>query len=831
MAQLHGVSPATVQRIWDTNGLQPHRNRTFKLSRDQQFVEKLNDVVGLYLNPPNKALVLCVDEKSQIQALQRSQPGLPMKKGRCGTMTHDYKRHGTTTLFAALNVLDGTVIGECMPRHRHQEYVKFLRKLDREFAHGLDLHLVVDNYSAHKHDEVTEWLAKHPRFDIHYTPTSSSWLNLVERWFRELTQKRLRRGNFIGVKELIAVIKEYLAQNNKQPKPFVWTATAQQIVDKVNRCKVYLAEDTNLGRPVALKILPTDVAHDRERLRRFLQEARAAAALHHPNVAHIYEIGEFNGINFIAMEYVGGQTLDAKINHHPLDVGEVIEIGIEIADALAEAHAKGITHRDIKPTNIMLTPRSEVKVLDFGLARVTTVAGAELQRAASDVSTQIKTKPGMVMGTVQYMSPEQAMGREVDHRSDIFSLGVVVYEMVTGRLPFSGETATEIIDRIAHAQPEAIARFNYSVSTELEHIIRKCLEKDKGRRYQSARELLVDLKNLQRDTTANAGMAAPSRRKRSRKSINSLAVLPLVNESADPNAEYLSDGITESIINSLAQLPQLRVMARSTVFRYKGREVDPQEVGRDLNVRAVLAGRVLRLGDRLIVKIELVDTTDGAQLWGEHYNRSPSNILAVQEEIAIKISEKLQVKLTAQEQKRVIKRYTENTEAYEAYLKGRYYWNKRTVEDFKKGIEYFQQAIEKDPSYALAYAGLADSYILLATYNFLPPTEAIPKARAAAMRALDIDSKLAEAHVSLATIEGENEWNWSAAEKEFKQALKINPNYATAHQWYGEYLAVMGRFEEALAEINRAHQLDPLSLAVNIALGDLSTTHVVTTKR
>jgi transposase len=237
MAKAHGISPATVQRIWDANGLQPHRSRTFKLSTDKQFVEKLNDVVGLYLNPPNKALVLCVDEKSQIQALERSQPGLPIKKGRCGTMTHDYKRHGTTTLFAALNLLDGTVIGECMPRHRHQEYLKFLRKLDRESPSDLELHLVVDNYSTHKHDDVTDWLAQHPRFHIHYTPTSSSWLNLVERWFRELTLKRLRRGNFTGVKELIAAIKEYLAQNNKQPKPFVWTATAKQIIDKLNRCK------------------------------------------------------------------------------------------------------------------------------------------------------------------------------------------------------------------------------------------------------------------------------------------------------------------------------------------------------------------------------------------------------------------------------------------------------------------------------------------------------------------------------------------------------------------------------------------------------------------
>ena len=281
--------------------------------------------------------------------------------------------------------------------------------------------------------------------------------------------------------------------------------------------EVYLAEDTNLGRAVALKILPTDFAHDRERLRRFLQEARAAAALHHPNVAHIYEIGEFDGINFIAMEYVEGQTLEAKINHHPLDVGEIIAIGIEIAAALTEAHAKGITHRDIKPTNIILTPRSEVKVLDFGLAKITIVTGAEPQCAASNASTQIKTTPGLVLGTVPYMSPEQALGREVDYRSDIFSLGVVLYEMATGRLPFSGKTVTEIIDRITHTQPEAIARFNYNVSTEFEHIIRKCLEKDRERRYQSASELLIDLKNLQRDSDASAGTVAQSRRKRSRK--------------------------------------------------------------------------------------------------------------------------------------------------------------------------------------------------------------------------------------------------------------------------------------------------------------------------
>lgn len=582
--------------------------------------------------------------------------------------------------------------------------------------------------------------------------------------------------------------------------------------------EVYLAEDTNLGRTVALKILPTALAHGRERLRRFLQEARAAAALHHPNVVHIYEIGEFDGINFIAMEYIEGQTLYAKINHQPLDIGEVIEIGIEIADALAEAHAKGITHRDIKPTNIIMTPRSEVKVLDFGLAKVTTVAGAELHRAASDISTQIKTTPGMVMGTVLYMSPEQAMGREVDHRSDIFSLGVVVYEMVTGRLPFSGETVIEIIDRIVHAQPEAIARFNYSVSTELEHIIHKCLEKDKERRYQSARELLVDLKNLQRDSNASAGTAAQTRRKLSRKSINSLAVLPLVNSSADRNAEYLSDGITESIINSLAQLPQLRVMARSTVFRYKGREVDPQEVGRELNVRAVLVGRVLRLDDRLVIKTELVDTTDGAQLWGEQYNRSPSDIFVVQEEIARDITETLRLKLSGEQKKRLTKRYTENTEAYRAYLQGRFYWNKRNEEGLVKGVEYFKQAIEKDPAYALAYVGLADSYNILGFYSVLPPKEAFPKAKSAAMKALNIDNKLAEAHASLAYTILYHNWDWLAAEKEFQRAIELNPRYPSAHQFYANFLTALGR-REAIAEWKAAQELDPLSLIINAGLG------------
>lgn len=611
--------------------------------------------------------------------------------------------------------------------------------------------------------------------------------------------------------------------------------------------EVYLAKDMSLDRTVALKVLATDVARDREQIRRFVQEAKAASALRHPNVAHIYEIGEADDIRFIAMEYVEGQSLDTKISGRPLESAEIVNLGLQVADALDEAHSKGIIHRDIKPANLMITSRGQVKVLDFGLAKVIRPEGETL---AADAPTLSKTKPGLVMGTVPYMSPEQALGRHVDPRTDIFSLGVVLYEMATGRLPFLGANASEILDQIIHAQPEVIARFNYNLPAELERIIRKCLEKEPERRYQSARELVIDLRNLQRDLELGAGGAEtiPPRPRRQRyrsafaafalailllvvgtlyffmgggEAIDSVAVLPFTNASADPNMEYLSDGISESIINRLSQLPGLRVMARSTMFRYKSQEVDPRSVGRQLHVQAVLTGRVLQVGETLIIRAELVDVKDGLQLWGEQYNRRPADILTLQEEISRKISEELRLRLTGEQQKRLTRKYTDDVEAYLLYLKGRYAWNQRTEERLRKSIEYFREAIEKDPRYALAYVGLADAHALLGGLGVgaLPPKETMPKAKAAAMKALEIDDTLAEAHASLGLVKWSFDWDWLGAEQELKRAIELRPSYATAHQWYALDLIAMGRLDDALGEMKRAQRFDPLSQAINMGVG------------
>jgi serine/threonine-protein kinase len=588
--------------------------------------------------------------------------------------------------------------------------------------------------------------------------------------------------------------------------------------------EVYLAEDTRLGRSVALKFLPASYQYDPDRRTRFLQEARAASALRSPHIAAIYDIGEHDGAMFIVMEYVEGELLSRMVARGPVKAGDAANIASQVADALDEAHSAGIIHRDIKSSNLMVTARGLVKMLDFGLVKIMRTA---LNQDSGEMTVPLgqATTPGIVLGTVSYMSPEQAFGRDIDPRTDIFSLGIVIYEMLAGRLPFDGKSVTEIIDNILHKEPLPIARFNASVPVEIERIALKCMQKNREHRYHSARDLAVDLRSF-RDTgsitatrSRSSYVTQPARARRSRRAIDSLAVMPLANDSGDPEMEYLSDGITESIINNLSQLPKLRVMARSTVFRYKGRDIDPLELGRELGVRAMLTGRVVQRGNRLIIKTELVDTNDGSHLWGEQYNRDIADIFSIEEEISSVISEKLMLKLSGAQKKKLARRHTENTEAYQLFLKGRFHWNKRTEESLRRGIEYFQQAIETDPNYALAHVGLADSYNILASYSALRPDEAFPRAKAAARRALELDDRLAEAHTSLAFVQFGYDWSYGEAEAGFRRAIELNAGYAYAHQWYGVFLAAMERFDEAEAEIKRAQELDPLSLPINTNYG------------
>ncbi len=576
--------------------------------------------------------------------------------------------------------------------------------------------------------------------------------------------------------------------------------------------EVYRARDTRLERDVAIKVLPERLAGDSVSLSRFEREAKAVAALSHPNILAIHDFSREGSTSYVVMELLEGESLSERLLLGPIPWRHAAEIGIGVADGLSAAHAKGIVHRDLKPQNLFLTRDDRVKILDFGLARRDALSfNADMSAAV----TATGTMPGTVMGTVGYMAPEQVRGEPTDTRTDIFALGCVLYEMISGKRAFHRRSAADTLSAILNEDPPQASVSGMDFPQGFHSLISRSLEKNAESRYQSARDLAFALKEILRAASGPGPVSSGGHRR----PLESMAVLPFANASGDPDAEYLSDGIAESIIHSLSRLPNLRVIARSTLTRYRGKEVDPVAVGTELKVGAVLTGRVFHRGESLIVKTELVDVRDGTQIWGENYNRTLSDVLALEEEIAREISDKLKLKLSGDEKRRLSKRETESTEAYRLYLKGRFYWNKRTPESLRKGIEYFRLAIEEDPEYAKAYAGIADCYNNLGFYNYAAPADSFPKAKAAARRALEIDEDLAVARTALGYALVYYDWDWAGAEREFRRAIELDSGYPTAHQFYADLLIAIPKRDEAIEEMRLALELDPLSLIISAALG------------